>query len=187
MTTLSEYHAGLTVGTVENVSPGAINAVLASDAPHGTALNTRALTRFPRLSGYVVIPSEAGAVIGLVMWLGVEREREHTGSAEDDLVDLANPRRRMTVLPLGTVNNGPDGQPRLERGVLLFPTVGDPVLLATPEQLHALALPDTPDHVRLGTSPLAGGGVVRVDPDKMLARHLAILGNTGSGDRKSVV
>jgi DNA helicase HerA-like ATPase len=181
MTTLSEYHAGLAIGVVESVAPDAINVVLSQDAPHGTALNTRTLSRFPRINGYVVIPSEAGAVLGLVTWLGVEQEHSRQASRDNDLVGLATPRRRMRVLPLGTVGLEADGSTALERGVLLFPTVGDPVLLATAEQLAALALPDSPQHVRLGTAPLSGGGVVRVDPDRMLGRHLAILGNTGSG------
>lgn len=181
MSTLSEYHAGLAVGVVESVAPDAINVVLSPDAPHGTALNTRTLSRFPRINGYVVIPSEAGAILALVTWLGVEQDRNRLGASDGDLVGLATPRRRMRVLPLGTVDIPGDRTPALERGVLHFPTVGDPVLLATSEQLAALALPDDDAHVRLGTAPLAGGGVVRVDPDRMLGRHLAILGNTGSG------
>jgi DNA helicase HerA-like ATPase len=181
MSTLSEYHAGLAVGVVESVAPDTINVVLSPDAPHGTALNTRTLSRFPRINGYVVIPSEAGAVLGLVTWLGVEQDRNRLQASDGDLVGLSMPRRRMRVLPLGTVDLPGHGVPTLERGVLHFPTVGDPVLLATGEQLAALALPDDDAHVRLGTAPLAGGGVVRVDPDRMLGRHLAILGNTGSG------
>lgn len=180
MSTLSEFNAGLTIGVVESVSPNILSAVMTPDAPHGTALNTRAITRFPRLNGYVVIPSEAGAVIGLVTWIGVEADRSPTAIAPD-IVALAAPRRRMRILPLGTVNEDATGGAVLERGVLLFPTVGDPVLLATRDQLRCLGLPETPENVRIGISPLAGGVAVRVDPDKMLARHLAILGNTGSG------
>lgn len=35
--------------------------------------------------------------------------------------------------------------------------------------------------VQIGTAPLAANARVMVDPDKMFGRHLAVLGNTGSG------
>ena len=40
--------------------------------------------------------------------------------------------------------------------------------------------------VRIGISPLAGNAVVSIDPDRLFGRHLAVLGNTGSGKSCSV-
>ena len=40
--------------------------------------------------------------------------------------------------------------------------------------------------VKIGTSPLAANAEVRVDPDRLFGRHLAVLGNTGSGKSCSV-
>ena len=67
--------------------------------------------------------------------------------------------------------------------MLLFPTVGDPVRLPTRSEAAA-AVPAAPEHqptISVGRAPLAGNAVVRVDPDKLFGRHLAVLGNTGSG------
>jgi hypothetical protein len=40
--------------------------------------------------------------------------------------------------------------------------------------------------VLIGTSPLAADAEVRIDPDRLFGRHLAVLGNTGSGKSCSV-
>ena len=40
--------------------------------------------------------------------------------------------------------------------------------------------------INIGVSPLAGNAQVSVDPDRLFGRHLAILGNTGSGKSCSV-
>jgi len=70
----------------------------------------------------------------------------------------------------------------LDRGVAVFPSVGDSVLLPTPDQLRSIVEAEGVDRrVVIGTSPLAGGAVVSVDPDKMFGRHLAVLGNTVAG------
>ena len=62
-----EQIAALTVGTVESVSPSEISVLLEPDAPQATALNTGVPTGFPRINGYVLIPNETGAVVGLVV------------------------------------------------------------------------------------------------------------------------
>ena len=41
-------------------------------------------------------------------------------------------------------------------------------------------------HVLIGTSPLAANAEVKIDPDRLFGRHLAVLGNTGSGKSCSV-
>ncbi|MDZ7783102.1 MAG: DUF87 domain-containing protein [Halioglobus sp.] len=38
----------------------------------------------------------------------------------------------------------------------------------------------------IGTSPLAANAEVSIDPDRLFGRHLAVLGNTGSGKSCSV-
>ena len=72
------------------------------------------------------------------------------------------------------------------RGIEIFPTVGDPVLLPTQSQLKAIIESGYNRRVNIGRSPLAGNAVVSVDPDRIFGRHLAVLGNTGSGKSCSV-
>jgi hypothetical protein len=182
--------AALTIGTVESVSPSEIRVVLEPNAPQTTALNTGVPTGFPRINGYVLIPNETGAVVGLVVWLGVERSQfpKRTGLKDFGLVDLPFPLRKISLTPLGTLraskrNRSGENAYRLERGVSAFPSVGDAAQLPTAEQLRSIieASNEEDRRVKIGTSPLAANAAVTIDPDKIFARHLAVLGNTGSG------
>lgn len=194
MTTPIERIASLTVGFIESVSPDEIHVILDIDAPQTIALNAGVPTGFPRVNGYVIIPNESGAVVGLVVFLGVERSPfpRRTGLKDFGLVDLPFPLRKLHVTPLGTLKlrQSPGEEQHsyfLERGVVTFPSVGDPVLLPTAEQLRSIVEAEGPDRrLQIGTSPLAANARVFVDPDKLFGRHLAVLGNTGSGKSCSV-
>jgi len=190
-----EQIAALTVGTVESVSPSEIRVLLEPNAPQATALNTGVPTGFPRINGYVLIPNESGAVVGLVVWLGVERSQypKRFGLRDFGLVDLPFPQRKISLTPLGTLRVAKRAESsgttyQLERGVSAFPSVGDVVQLPTAEQLRSIveAANEEDRRVRIGTSPLAANAAVTVDPDKLFGRHLAVLGNTGSGKSCSV-
>lgn len=190
-----ELAAALTVGTVESVSPAEIKVLLELDAPQALALNAGVPHSFPRINGYLLIPSEAGALVGMIVWLGVERSAfpKRTGLKDFGLIDLPYPLRKLILTPLGMLVRRHDTTCNgyshfLERGVAVFPSVGDPVLLPTVEQLKNIVEAAHPSdrRVPIGTSPLAMNARVTVDPNKLFGRHLAVLGNTGSGKSCSV-
>ena len=185
-----EQIAALTIGTVESVSPSEIKVILEPNAPQATALNTGVPTGFPRINGYVLIPNETGAVVGLVVGLGIERSQfpKRTGLKDFGLVDLPFPLRKISLTPLGTLiatkrTGSSENAYSLKRGVSAFPSVGDAAQLPTAEQLRSIieASSEEDRRVKIGTSTLAANAAVTVDPDKIFGRHLAILGNTGSG------
>jgi DNA helicase HerA-like ATPase len=192
MSSIIEAVSALTIGSVEFVAPDEIKVLLDVDAPHATALNTGQPSRFPRINGFVLIPNEAGSLVGLVTWLGVERASypKRTGTRDFGLVDLPFPQRKMSLNPVGTLRTRVADREttfELERGVVVFPSVGDPVSLATAEQLRAVVESQGVNaRVRIGSSPLSSDASVAVDPDKLFGRHLAVLGNTGSGKSCSV-
>ena len=63
-----------------------------------------------------------------------------------------------------------------------FPSVGDSVIVPTKDQLDTIITgTGVNGRVRLGVCPSAYNAKVNADPDKLFGRHLAILGNTGSG------
>src|SRR5690554_15092 len=187
------YADSLRIGTIDFVSPDEIKVLLDIETPDGVALNTGTPRPFPRINGYVLIPSDQGHLVAQVEWITIERSQypKRTGMQDFGLVDLPYPLRKMSLNPLGTLaykDDDKDGNQRYEfkRGVSSFPTVGAPVLLPTKSQLRDIVESGENRRVKIGTSPLAEGAEVKIDPDRLFGRHLAVLGNTGSGKSCSV-
>ncbi len=187
-----EYAESLHIGTVEFVSPSEIKVSLDIEAPESVALNTGTPRPFPRVNSYVLIASDEGYLVGQVEWLTVERSAypKRRGMQDFGLVDLPYPLRKMSLNPLGTLHTMIDldlkQRYRFRRGAHVFPSVGDSVLLPTQQQLRSIVESGDNRRVKIGTSPLAGNADVCIDPDRMFGRHLAVLGNTGSGKSCSV-
>jgi len=186
-----EYAESLRIGTVEFVSPDEIKVSLDIEAPESVALNAGLPRPFPRVNSYVLIPSDEGYLVGQVEWLTIERSAypKRRGMKDFGLVDLPYPLRKMSLNPLGTlrktIENGEDTF-HFRRGADAFPSVGDSVLLPTQQQLRSIVESGENRRVKIGTSPLAGNAEVMIDPDRLFGRHLAVLGNTGSGKSCSV-
>ena len=187
------YADSLRIGTIDFVSPDEIKVLLDIEAPDGVALNTGTPRPFPRINGYVLIPSDEGYLVAQVEWITIERSQypKRKGMQDFGLIDLPYPLRKMSLNPLGCLFYGDrssDGKEsyRFQRGVEGYPTVGAPVLLPTQTQLRAIVESGDNRSVLIGNSPLAANAKVMIDPDRVFGRHLAILGNTGSGKSCSV-
>jgi len=177
----------LTIGTIESVSPIEIKVLLEVDAPQNVAINTGVPTHFPKINGYVLIPNETGAIVGVINWIGIQHSSYpiRKGFKDFDLIDLPFPLRKMIITPLGVLKKKKDSSYEIERGVYSYPSVGDNVILPTDRQLSAIV--ENPDgKFEIGKAPIASNASIKVNPDKLFGRHLAILGNTGSGKSCSV-
>ena len=194
MTSVVQSIGDRVVGTVEEVSADRITVLLDVDAPQATALNTGRPTGFPRINNYVLIPNEGGATACVISSVRIQRFPfpMRKGMQKDfGLVDLPFPARVMSLTPLGTLkvrSEGEDYSFEVRRGVDVFPSVGDPVLLPGAEQLSAIVEGEAraSQRILIGRCPTAGRSPVHVDPDKLFGRHLAVLGNTGAGKSCSV-
>ena len=186
------YADSLRIGTIDFVSPDEIKVLLDIEAPDAVALNTGTPRPFPRINGYVLVPSDQGHLVAQVEWITVERSQypKRKGMQDFGLVDLPYPLRKMSLNPLGCLiyegQAGDKDRYGFRRGVEAYPTVGDPVLLPTQSQLRAIVESGENRRVKIGISPLAANAEVRIDPDRLFGRHLAVLGNTGSGKSCSV-
>lgn len=182
----------LRIGSVDFVSPDEIKVLLDVEAPSDVALNAGVPRPFPRINSYVLIPSESGFLVAQIEWITIERSQypKRKGIQDFGIVDLPFPLRKMSLNPLGvlreTIGKDENSEYDFSRGVEIYPTVGDPVLLPSQAELKAIVESGENRRVKIGISPLAGNAVVSVDPDRLFGRHLAILGNTGSGKSCSV-
>ena len=187
------YADSLRIGSIDFVSPDEIKVLLDIEAPDSVALNTGTPRPFPRINGYVLISGDDGYLVGQVEWVTIERSQypKRKGMQDFGLVDLPYPLRKMSLNPLGTLKyrkKDEDGDDSyiFKRGVESFPSVGDAVFLPTQKQLRDIVESGENRRVKIGTSPLAANAEVKIDPDRLFGRHLAVLGNTGSGKSCSV-
>ncbi|MBU5445586.1 ATP-binding protein [Paenibacillus sp. MSJ-34] len=184
-----DYLRDLTIGTVEFVSPSTIRVKLEFNTPVNTAFNAGFPVSFPKINGFVLVPNEVGAIVGMISWIGVENSLypKRTGLKDFDLIDLPFPQRKMQVNLLGTLKTKRDGTFEFERGVYQFPSVGDAVSIPTNEEMEAIVENrERNANVVIGTAPIAGNVPVKINPDTLFGRHIAVLGNTGSGKSCSV-
>lgn len=184
-----EQSGSLRIGTVDFVSPDEIKATLDIEAPESVALNAGTPRPFPRVNGYLLIPVDDGFLVGQLEWLTIERSAspKRRGMQDFGLVDLPYPLRRVSLNPLGTLRAQAKNSCYLfQRGADALPSIGASVLLPTEVQLRSIVESGERRRVKIGTSPLAGDAEVCVDPNRLFGRHLAILGNTGSGKSCSV-
>ncbi len=182
------YVESLRIGSVDFVSPNEIKVLLDVEAPNNVALNAGVPRPFPRVNEYALIPTESGRLVAQIEWITIERSQypKRRGVQDFGLLDLPYPLRKMSLNPLGLLKEKREGGETsysFSRGVERFPSVGDPVLTPTPNQLRAIVESGENRNVKLGVSSLADGASVSVDPDRLFGRCLAILGSTGSGSR----
>lgn len=172
------------LGVVASVRATTITVALDAEAPHAVSVATGTPQAVPRVNGYVLIPGEGGALVGMITALtsrAVPPPRDESAT-----VDLPFASRLMVVAPLGTLQRGLDdcGSRRLElrRGVVGLPSIGDMVVSPTPAESSAIIDSDAgPTRVHIGRSVSASGVEVHLDIDRLFGRHVAVLGNTGSG------
>lgn len=75
---------------------------------------------------------------------------------------------------------------RFQRGVGAFPGLDDPVHFATPEELAAIFPRADEQHLRLGRLAAAEDVPVCLNASKLIVRHAAVVGSTGSGKTSAV-
>lgn len=178
-----ENHSDLRIGVIEYIAPDDIRVQLDLEAPDGVAANAGVPREFPRINSYVLIPNEGGHIVCQVEWINIEKSPfpKRKGYKDYGLIDLPFPIRKMKVTPLGILKMNAEEKFMFQRGVHSFPSIGSPVLIPTDLQLKSIVESGSNRRVYIGNSPLTANAEVKIDPDRLFGRHLAVLGNTGSG------
>ena len=184
------------VGSVDYVAPDEIKGTLDIESPDSVALNAGHPRPFPRVNSYLLIQVDDAFLVGQAEWITIERSPfpKRRGMQDFGIVDLPYPLRRIKLNPLGMLRKTYEGEHEEEleskydfqRGSEALPSVGATIFLPTERQLRAIIESGKNRRVKMGTSPLAGDAEIYVDPDRLFGRHLAVLGNTGSGKSCSV-
>lgn len=122
----------------------------------------------------VKIPHQSTWVFGLVTAISIPLP-SHEQTPDEQ--------RFAEVLLLGEADVGTDPATpiRFERGVSFFPSVGAQVYIATADDLALVYAKRSPSSVRIGTIHQGRSIPAYVSPDRLLGKHFAVLGTTGTG------
>lgn len=188
---LSEYQESFRIGHLTYISPNEFDCILDYSAPQQLALNAGYPLVFPRINNYLLIPVGNFNVVTQVAWI---KEQEHHLSTTDiqrdpSLINIPQSYRIINLTPLGTLtkHNLKNLQKQyasiytFQRGINIYPAIGDPVLIPTYQEQVAITQSSVNGHIWIGNNPLTANTKVMIDPDRLFGRHLAVLGNTGSG------
>ena len=176
----------LEIGRVVAVDTAQVTVELNKDLKSLTRATYDSVHEVARINSYLIIPVGARRLVAMVTRVQLTEDAEL--SSERTVVTLPTARRTTRATLIGTI----DGT-KFDQGVSLFPTLDSPVLLMTPEDQRAIFHPisssggevDRPEApgccIRIGESAVFDECEIRLDPDVLFGKHVAVLGSTGSG------
>lgn len=162
----------LKIGNVVRVASGQVDVVVT--APELNLLHEGVTYRVGQLGSYVTLPMDDRTLIGFV--LGIGRQEQVVLDIEPQLI--------VQVQLLGEIQAG-----RFARGVTEYPIVGDDVWVAVQSDFETifgsfdqlLRGSKHPQSFSLGRFALNKDFEVKVLGSELFSKHLAVLGNSGSG------
>ncbi|MDP2320072.1 MAG: ATP-binding protein [Acidobacteriota bacterium] len=166
------------LGTVEDVTGATIRVQLAKGTISGLSFIEGQSYRVGQVGGFVRIPLGSVNLYGIISQVGASAVPERLA------IDLIHGNRWLTVQLVG------EGRPAagFDRGVSQYPTVGDSVHLVTETDLRTIyGRPNDARFVQVGHLASAETIPALVDIGKLVTRHSAVLGTTGSGKSTTVV
>lgn len=126
-----------------------------------------------QMGSLVKVRTPASTVYGVVSGLSIPIPAQDAGENEMKIVELEL---------LGEAEDRDHGtDPVFQRGVSLFPVLGDSVLATSKEDLIRVYARPTASNVQIGTLHQDRSVPAFITTDDLLGKHFAILGSTGTG------
>lgn len=165
------------LGTVQDVQGASISIALDKTTVSGLAFIDGHGYRVGQLGSFVRIPIGFTDLFGIVSQIGA-------GAVPESLVSIEpHGYRWMKVQLVGEGRRGGE----FRRGISQYPTIGDEAHILTEHDLSVVyGRPNRPDFVRVGSLASADSIPALVDINKLITRHSAVVGTTGSGKSTTV-
>ncbi len=159
------------IGEVESVTGSSVSIKLRDDLASTLILVSGESYRVGQIGAFFRIPLGYTHLYGVCTQIGAAAIPENARIAEESA------RRWLTITLFGeSIGN------QFERGVSQYPTVGDEVHLVTNTDLKIIyGSLETTAQVCVGNLAASSGIAGNLDLAKLVAKHCAIVGSTGSG------
>ena len=165
------------LGSVEDVNGSSISVKLADSTPAGLLFVHGEAYRVGQVGGFVRIPSGYVDLYGVISQVGA--------GAAPGPPELATQfgNRWLRVELVGQGRRGT----KFERGIAQYPSIGDSVHVVTESDLKTVYAPEDDDgYVAVGRVASAESIRAYLDINKLVTRHSAVVGSTGSGKSNAV-
>ena len=163
------------IGRVRHVLGSSVTVELDRELAGVAPIYRGRLHRVGQIGSLVRIPQGGIDLVASVSLVGIA---ELAGPIDPTETIQAVGDRWLRVELIGEVDTATQ---RFQRGVGNYPGLDDPVHFTTPEQLRAVYPAPDDSHLRLGRLAAAEDVPVSLDAERLVVRHSAIVGSTGSG------
>jgi hypothetical protein len=165
------------LGTVQDVQGATISIALDKDTVSGLAFINGHGYRIGQIGSFVRISIGFTDLFGIVSQVGA-------GAVPEALIQTEPYGYRwMKVQLIGEGQRAGE----FKRGISQYPTIGDEAHLVTEQDLSRLyGRPDAPNFVKVGSLASAESIPALIDIDRLVTRHSAVVGTTGSGKSTTV-
>jgi len=168
------------IGDVQDVKGPTISIALSEETASGLSFVEGHGYRVGQVGSFVRVPIGYTDLFGIVTQTGA-------GAVPESLAEVEPYGRRwMTVQLVGEGEWGARG-PGFQRGISQHPTIGDGVHLVTQQDLRRIyGRPEAPQFVSIGHLASAEAIPALVEVNRLVTRHMAVLGATGAGKSTTV-
>lgn len=175
-------HNPTLVGQVESVSGNAVTIKMATSYPSNMPIVDGTVYRIGQIGSFLKIPLGYANLYGIITQAGVLAMPDAMVMAYNQNPSSVDGHRWLRMILVGEQMGS-----SFERGVLQSPTSGDQVHLVTNDDLRIVyGGYDERSSIPIGNQSSSEGLSARLDMDKLISRHCAILGSTGSGKSNAV-
>lgn len=170
------------IGEIDSISGNSISVKLFDNIKSNMPIIDGIVYRVGQIGSFVRIPLGYANLYGIVTQIGSAAIPESMREAVvKDYDNLKNSRWINIVLA------GEQSGKRFERGVTQYPTTGDKVHLVTINDLDIIyGGYEEANSITVGNISVSESLEAKIDLDKLISRHCAIVGSTGSGKSNSV-
>lgn len=163
------------LGTVSSVSGSSVIVDLTQHLKSGILIIGGKAHRIGQVGSFVRIPQGYNSLYGIIS------ETNETSSTNDENELLTTKSRSLKVELVGeTIGE------EFERGIGQYPSINDEAHIVTDKDLKLIYGSQTDGQIVIGKLSSSDSINVSVDLEKLVTRHSAVLGSTGSGKSTSV-
>ncbi|WP_433588458.1 ATP-binding protein [Pseudomonas koreensis] len=166
-------HNATYMGSVSSVSSSSIIIELAESMGSGIVIIEGKNYRIGQVGSFIKIP------IGYNQLYGVTSESNESSTHDVEIIESRS-RRWIRVELIGEMIGG-----EFDRGISEYPSIGDDAHIVVDRDLKQIFGQPTAGQFTIGKLSSSDGIDVSLDLDRLVTRHSAILGSTGSGKSTS--